>query len=347
MKACLQHDPARGAGHGIIRIQDFNGTDTELAFSLRRASDGKYLGSQDWLDAEQRLQADMVQIQRNELCLLVGPALVDMLDTLDNFAICLYAPGAEAARCALELGDIVFSSLNGGSGMARAVPPPPPPPAPESLPEPELEPQAEMADNDELPPLRDPDVEKSRLPLVLLLLVLLLAAGAGLYWYFAINKPAEPAAQNTSEAASAPPPVPASPATETQPEKTENSDKPEAADSAPVLSSLQRAREHLRGSALPEQSLKLAQDLHTPEAADAAFLLLEDAAQKGNAEAMLELGRFYDPVDGAPKGSISPDAQQAYTWYVRAEAQGHGGARERLEALRAWMEANKAAEPQK
>ena len=81
---------------------------------------------------------------------------------------------------------------------------------------------------------------------------------------------------------------------------------------------LQQAREHLRGTADPATSLELARPLRTPQAgndeSDAAFLLLEDAAQKGNAEAMFLVGQFYDPQSDLPRGSIPADMSQAKHW---------------------------------
>ncbi|MDO5484630.1 MAG: sel1 repeat family protein, partial [Desulfovibrionaceae bacterium] len=102
---------------------------------------------------------------------------------------------------------------------------------------------------------------------------------------------------------------------------------------------LRMAREHLRGQADPALSLALAQPLRhsasSAEEADAAFLLLEDAAQKGNPEAMLLVGQFYDPTSTLPRGSIPVDMSQARHWYRQAGQKGQPGAAEALQALRA------------
>lgn len=119
------------------------------------------------------------------------------------------------------------------------------------------------------------------------------------------------------------------------------------------LSPLESAREHLRGSADPGRSLAMARELRqraadgatsqraASDAGDAAFLLLEDAASKGNAPAMFLLGNYYDPGIVAPKGTIQPDPQQAYQWYLKAQQAGEPQAGQALEGLRAW--ARKAA----
>jgi TPR repeat protein len=109
---------------------------------------------------------------------------------------------------------------------------------------------------------------------------------------------------------------------------------------------LQRARELLRAGIAPEQAVELAKNMQTSEGADGAFLLLEDAAQKGNPEAMLGLARFYDPADDAPRGSILPDPAQARDWYNKARDRGQAGAEDKLKALRAWAEGAKDTHPQ-
>ncbi|MEG6502058.1 sel1 repeat family protein, partial [Desulfovibrio sp. 1214_IL3152] len=87
-------------------------------------------------------------------------------------------------------------------------------------------------------------------------------------------------------------------------------------------SPLAAAREQLRGEALPDVSLALAKPMRkadaSPEECDAAFLLLEDAAQKGNGEAMLLVGEYYDPTATLPRGSIPVDMTQAKRWYDEA-----------------------------
>ena len=99
----------------------------------------------------------------------------------------------------------------------------------------------------------------------------------------------------------------------------------------------------LPGAADPAASLALAKPLRTPEASpedsDAAFLLLEDAAQKGNAEAMWLVGQFYDPAAGLPRGSIPADMSLARQWYEKAKAAGVTQAEAALKALRAHVEA--------
>ena len=112
------------------------------------------------------------------------------------------------------------------------------------------------------------------------------------------------------------------------------------------MAPLQQAREHLRGTADPATSLELARPLRTPQAgndeSDAAFLLLEDAAQKGNAEAMFLVGQFYDPQSKLPRGSIPADMSQAKHWYETAKNKGYAEADKALAALRRHVEGEAA-----
>ncbi|MDR2695075.1 MAG: sel1 repeat family protein [Deltaproteobacteria bacterium] len=326
MQAHLRPDPARGAGYGVLDVHAFEGREADVLFSLRRASDGKYLGSGDWLEAEQRLAPDVVQYQGDVLRLLVGPAVVDMVDVLNTFAVTVYPAAGEGLRCGLEVGDIVYSRLTGGQGMAPAASTPlsmsPMPEmlldaAPEAQPEPEPSPAPEP--EPQLPVLKDPVEPKSKTPLILLLL--LACTAGGVYWWKSQNPDNAPSAASAPQAA--PLPVPSG-----------------------DLPPLQRARELLRAGVSPEQAVALAKDMQTPDSADGAFLLLEDAAQKGSPEAMLGLARFYDPADASPRGSIRPDPAQARDWYNKARDKGQGAAEDKLKALRAWAEAEKDRTPQ-
>ena len=346
MQAQLRHDPARGAGYGVIDVQAFAGRDTDSLFSLRRASDGKYLGSGDWLEAERRLTPDLVQCQGDSLRLLVGPAVVDMMDALNTFALTIYPAEGEGIRCGLEVGDLIYSNLAGGQGIAASAPLSMSPmpemrfdPAPVPQTEPEPVPAPEAPPEPQLPELKDPVEHKSKTPLILLLLVLACAAGGAYWWKFMTPPSAPPAADITAPAPqAAPSPAPPSdpPASQAVPAPAPSKDLPP----------LQRARELLRAGGSPEQAVELAKNMQTPEGADGAFLLLEDAAQKGNSEAMLGLARFYDPTDAASKGSIRPDPAQARDWYAKAKDKGQDAADDKLKTLRAWAEAEKDKDPQ-
>ena len=394
MQAQLRHDPTRGAGYGIIDLEASERQETDILFALRRATDGKYLGAGGWLEAEQRLAPDMVQRRGGHLRLFVGPAVVDMLDMPDTFALTAYSADGEDRRYELEIDGFFSSEPAGGQGIAQPAnaplsmspmpdmllepamePQPAPLPSPKTqpapltpqqpgptprmatqpAPDPEPAPQRDLLPQPKpapqtaprppsapksvplsrppqrtppppLPVLKDPVEPKSKAPFILLLLALACGAG-GVYWWKSHNAAAtvNASAPTTSPESAAPAPVPA---------RSVNSP------------SLQRARELLRTGVSPEQAVEAAKSMHTTEGADGAFLLLEDAAQKGAPVAMLGLARFYDPADAAPKGSIRPDPEQARAWYNMAKDKGLSAADDKLKALRAWAEAVKDKDQQ-
>lgn len=225
------------------------------------------------------------------------------------------------------------------------------PPAPEASQEPveqlTMTPDAKPEKTPAAPLEMEPAApRKSRLPLILLL-VLLIGGGALAYRYLApageesataplpeLPKPDNPAAPAPAQPAEKPQAkAPATPPA-VQPAREEAS--------ASGAQALSEARDLLRRNAPPEETLAAGKALRTPDAdarqSDAAFLLLEDAAQKGNAEAMYLVGRFYDPASELPRGSIPPDLSQARNWYEAARDKGHAESAQALSALRAFAE---------
>ena len=165
-------------------------------------------------------------------------------------------------------------------------------------------------------------------------IVLLLCAGFALWW-FVLRTPETP-------------PLPAAPE---QPNASSAPSKPApqgANGGATEKSPLASAREQLRGEALPDVSLAMAKPMRkmdaSPEECDAAFLLLEDAAQKGNAEAMFLAGQYYDPTATLPRGSIPVDMTQAKRWYDEAlqKGQDKAQAQSSLDKLKEYAKAEEA-----
>lgn len=105
---------------------------------------------------------------------------------------------------------------------------------------------------------------------------------------------------------------------------------------APVL---EKVRKALREGITPEEAVAMAKSLpESPERADAAFLLLEYAADSGNAEAALAVGGYYDPTDTAPSGTIRKNPETAYGWYRDALKGGQEKAKANLAQLHSWIE---------
>jgi TPR repeat protein len=73
----------------------------------------------------------------------------------------------------------------------------------------------------------------------------------------------------------------------------------------------------------PGSALAMAKSLpDKPERADAAFILLEYAAEAEIGEAALEVGRYFDPTYAGDSGTIVKDPEVAYDWYQLALSQG-------------------------
>ncbi|MDR1686478.1 MAG: hypothetical protein LBR82_08595 [Desulfovibrio sp.] len=203
----------------------------------------------------------------------------------------------------------------------------------------------------DIPPLPPrPAGGKSRTPLAagLILLLAVCAGAAVLKMRPDATKndvpPARPPLADGAVPEAAPPAAAPPTGGEQSPPAAPPSDKPVDAGRAGETSSLNRARGHLAGTADPEASLALYRQLRTEEnGADAAFLLVEDAAQKGLPEAMLLVAGWYDPLVVGDKGSIKTDAEEAFNWYTKAAQAGVAEAEARLAALKARVAAEAAA----
>lgn len=344
MRASIAVDPVRGPGYGIIEFEGAGDVSSPV-FVLQRASDGKCLSSGGWQESETAVAPQDWSAADGSLRLNVGPEVVDELDSLDAYRITLPGSGA----CALSVGKIVYSNISGGQGMAggsRA------PEAPATRPDPEPDPmpvtppeEAPAPDPEPIPVQHEPPLQMAesgepsdsgsgkRMALIAAI-VLLLCAGFALWW-FMLRTPETP-------------PLPAAPE---QPGSSAapSTPAPQGANGgAAGKSPLANAREQLRGEALPDVSLAMAKPMRkmdaSPEECDAAFLLLEDAAQKGNAEAMFLVGQYYDPTATLPRGSIPVDMTQAKRWYDEAlqKGQDKAQAQSSLDKLKEYAKAEEA-----
>ncbi|MDD4700858.1 MAG: sel1 repeat family protein [Desulfovibrio sp.] len=321
MRATIAVDPSRGPGYGIIEIEGV-GAISSTSFVLQRGSDGKSLSSAGWQESETTVTPNDWAATDSGIRLNVGPEVVDELDSLDAYRISLPGSGA----CAMSVGKLIYSNISGGQGMGmgyrapeapatRPDPEPDPMPVEEPpLPEPEPEPTPEQTE----PPLQMTNASETsgngsgKLMALIAVLVLLVGGGLALWW-FVLRTPETPPLPPTPGQTSPPAASATSPAQGSSAKPSEKS---------PLLT----AREQLRGEALPDVSLAMAKPMRTaeasPEECDAAFLLLEDAAQKGNAEAMLLVGQYYDPTATLPRGSLPIDMTQAKRWYDEALQKG-------------------------
>ena len=335
MKAIYSDDKDQGPGRGFLHISEANVGNMEgLRFSIKRGTDQHSLGPGGWQPAESPLAAQRVTLSDDGFDIAVGPEVVDLLDTRENYRLTLVSADGSTQVSALRVPEVTYSPVGGGQGIGAAAAPapkpapaPPPPPPPPPAPEPEPDPGMDIMP----PPDSMPERSKGGpLKFIIIALVLLALAGGGFAaWKFWLDKK-EPA--KTTEDTATPKPE----------EKKEPEDKKEP-DKTPPKPALAQAREHLAGKAEPAESVKLANTLREDrDGADASFLLVEDAAQKGNAEAMLLTGGYFDPVDAKPAGSIKKDPTEALSWYKKAKAAGSADADARIAALRAWAQAEAA-----
>ncbi|NDY56928.1 hypothetical protein G3N56_09265 [Desulfovibrio sulfodismutans] len=152
-------------------------------------------------------------------------------------------------------------------------------------------------------------------------------------------EPEKPAAIPQAEPAAEPTPTPAPEdlAPEKAPPPAPEKGEPagQKADEQPPLA---RARAFLREKGPADKALELSRSMpETPDGRDAAFLLLEAAAEGGLGEAMADLARYYDPTDPTQKGTIAKDPEQALFWYSQAKAAGRADIQGALDALLAWL----------
>ena len=89
----------------------------------------------------------------------------------------------------------------------------------------------------------------------------------------------------------------------------------------------------------PEAAVALAKSLpDKPERADAAFILLEYAAEAEHAEAALLVAKYFDPTYTQDSGTIIKNPATAYDWYHEALSGGQQQAENHLTDLKQWLE---------
>lgn len=373
MRATIATPEGGDPGTALIEVFDAPPVEGQPSFTI--LSSQGYLSPDGWQESSTPLVPEAWDNDSGCLRLAVGAAVVDQLDPLETYRLGLNDQVC-ALQVGELLFSHMGGGQGMGSRPApveetaqeeKAAPPAeeeqpaeeptPPEPTPKEAPAPET-PQApveQLSMTPDAKPEKSPSAplemepaapRKSRLPLILLL-VLLIAGGALAYRYLApageenataplpeLPKPDNPAAPAPAQPAEKPQAkAPATPPA-TPPAREEAS--------ASGTQALSEARDLLRRNAPPEETLAAGKALRTPDAdarqSDAAFLLLEDAAQKGNAEAMFLVGRFYDPASELPRGSIPPDLSQARNWYESARDKGHAESAQALSALRAYAE---------
>ena len=115
--------------------------------------------------------------------------------------------------------------------------------------------------------------------------------------------------------------------------------KPVQPSYSPDAALLEQVRQAMRKGIDPQDAVVLAKSLpQKPERADAAFILLEYAAEAGHAEAALIVARYFDPTSTDDSGTIIKDPAAAYEWYQVALSGGQSEAQNHLSELRQWVQ---------
>ena len=342
----FEPDRTKGPGYGLIvaACPGFAEDPAALRCLIKNPSDGLSLGPNGWQPGDERLCPDAVDVSGETLTLSVGPAVVDSLELQAIYQMALFTDVEHVWQGGLSINRIVYSrdpSLLPDLEMA--------PPAQEAavrdpmpLPEIDTEPAAPSSLSlDGKPASAVPQSEllnlaerpKSYKSLILniffAILTILLLVWAGHFFYTRVlpkvdTTPEEtPAEVLKHEAADLPPGTEA-------PVKY-------APDDLKGTKGLQVARDALKRKVEPEAALSLARQLlaasDDAKAQDGAFLIIDDLAKKGDAQALLLLGDFYSPAQ-PQRGTIQKDAGIARDNYKKALAAGVAEAQQRMDMLR-------------
>jgi hypothetical protein len=165
---------------------------------------------------------------------------------------------------------------------------------------------------------------------ILITVVIVITAVAGVYFAWRGSKETVPTKQ-TAEPTQLPrmanlPPKEAAP-------------KPVPPPYSPDAPLLEQVREAMQKGIDPQDAVVLAKSLpQKPERIDAAFILLEYAAETGHAEAALIVARYFDPTSTDDSGTIIEDPAAAYEWYQVALSGGQPEAQNHLSELRQWVQ---------
>ncbi len=327
----LLPDPARGPGHGLLRIAGLApGAEGRLAIFVRRNQ-----GTEPFLGQGGRWVTEPVthligapeREASGEAVVAVGPDLVDPIATLPPNCMVLIGVETEGAK---DQGRVTVRGLMASSAAGAGAEAPRGPVVheeplivvdPEPVPEPEPEPLSARPEFIPLEPLvadhtRLVDEPKRKaspgvIGLGAVLVLILLAGG----WYFAGLPP-------FGKGLEAPQPPAESPVA--TPSVQPPADGP--IDSREALS------RYIASNPEAGAAVAKAKELAGQGRQDFAMLVYQYASRLGAVEASLALGRMYDPdtwsKDSSPMDK--PDAETAAYWYEPAAQAGNAEAQRRL-----------------
>ncbi len=327
MNVRILKDEQSSSGQIYIAVEGCPDPGTTPSYAIKESSHGKHLSKDlQWVGNVESIPVENGRYDGKTLYIPISQEMFIQLDPYETYSFTLNGKDRSVMNIPddLQAGYVPKTVLNMPEKRAEPEPEPVPEPEPEPVPEPEPAPAPETLE------MAPQEKKGGKTGLVIGLVVALLLAAA-LVWFFVLR----------DKGGEAPTEAPTEPASPVVTGKVPAQETPAA---EPFLT---QARTHLKGAADPAKSLELATPMRTGDAdessTDGAFLLIEDAAQKGEARAMYLLGQFYDPANTLPKGTIQPDAGLAMDWYKKARNAGIAEAADALSALKTHLEGKAAS----
>lgn len=300
-------EPASRAGHALIHLPGAAAAAARPEFGIRRDEDWgeDKLGPNGWQTSDATLSPDRAEVAGADLVLHVGWSVCRHLES-GVYTISVPAGGIAAAS-------MQWPHIQPEHAGSRDVFSPAPPLVADAAPPPPV--QASVEPKRAEP--REPEhARQSRVPL-LIGAVVVLAAAAGL----AVWQPWKTASVPDEAPAALPAPPVVTPAVPPSSPPSSPPPSPPAA-AVPTLGDMSVADVLAKApnvAAITEEGQRrLAGNRH-----DDGLLLLEAAADRGDAAAAAALGKLYDPVGFQPGGPIpKPDPRQAARYYRDAARAG-------------------------
>ena len=325
-------------GYALIRVPgQIPGGETTLAIE-QPGSDKPYLGLNGWQTQSVLLNADRVIVSGNQSTLEIGPDIVDHIAEDLRILIRIPAIGFEtltfwpaithSGRASRTIALSPFEQSN----LAQKVEAK----RPQQAEQPSLAqnvsvdiPIASIKSTASAPPTRN------NVPIIGAIALLFVLMAGGAFWWFQLrpasiaDAPQQPeivAAQNTPAAAPAEA-IPVETAQTSEPERP-----PEPARPAPLnrRSELQR----LNQSGTPRDLFDFGRESLREGEREVGYLAVDIAQQRGHAEAMIQMGRWYDPRYHNDERIFSrPNSEQAARYYKRAFEAGLSAGSDELRGL--------------
>lgn len=336
----VRRHPRLGAGYAELRLPGAAAAVADPRLRLFWENHhAPYLGPQGWQPAEAVLHPEEAAAEGEDLVLALGPEICNHLET-DTYEVIL--PGLGNRRFVVPWVEIPRRALAGRATVgaqprAPLVAAAPPEEKPVAKPVQEEPPPKTGGDQSRMgsdpPPLEE---TRPRPPWLLILLALLVVAGgAGAAWHFwpRPQPVAELPAVQPAPAEPAPAPGTA-PSTATAP----TAEQLCRGDGPPLGQQSARAIAG-RADCPPGEYFGIATAMREAGRHDDALLMLELAAEKGSAPAMLRLAQLYDPASfRAGEALEAADPRQAARYYRDAERAGEAGAAAPRAALKTLLQ---------